>query len=65
MQPTAVFTVLATLFLSVSAIPTADTEPVAASELEKRACNKRVRWQGGGCSASWRNKCHDRCNTGM
>lgn len=60
MHPKIFVGLLSALVATSYAIPT--TNEGENLDLEQRAtCNKKLKWQGGGCETDWADNCYDRC----
>ncbi len=58
-----ILTLLTALVAATTAMPSNTAPNAAPVELAKRACpaGRGYKYQGGGCSISWRGKCHAKC----
>ena len=59
MHPKTFIALFSAILAAASAIPTSNEGETL--DIEKRACNKKLKWQGGGCETDWAGNCYDRC----
>src|SRR5262245_60092684 len=60
MNPKTIVSIIIALMGATTALPS-NSEALSGMPVEKRACEKRITWQGGGCETDWSNHCFDKC----